>query len=193
MILSSEVIFFYADHSISLHVLLQISQWAGAVLSAYRSTSSLSPSKEQLYFPLRQISDIGSIQPMQAARLYMSDQQVLHSHPILMSGANHMLTVYGTDLEATHPKDHVYALLGVSALDMVPCYDERISVADVYTEYCAEVVSKTLRTPRPILPALEFIRYGGLVNGSPGQYDLPTWVPNFPVCSERTLQHQTYM
>jgi hypothetical protein len=54
----------------------------------------------------------------------------MRSYLLLFSG------MYG----AKNPKDHVYALLGVTALDIEPDYTSKTPVASVYIEVCAEIL-----------------------------------------------------
>ncbi|KAM0294534.1 hypothetical protein ACHAPM_011182 [Fusarium culmorum] len=89
-----------------------------------------------------------------------------------------LLWVEGASFRATNPKDHVYALCGIANLDIPPRYDESVSVAEVYIEFCVE------QTKIPIFAPLHFLTYAGLANGDPAKFDLPTWVPNFPDCAE---------
>ena len=90
------------------------------------------------------------------------------------------------NLRATNPKDHVYGLLGLTGLPIIPEYNDEVkAVADVYCEYTACLIKGLLNDApsffgldRYVAP-LQFLAISGF--GLFGREDgFPTWVPNYP-------------
>ena len=82
--------------------------------------------------------------------------------------------------DASNPKDHVYALLGVTGLDLTPEYGDDKSVESVYIDLCTELV----KIPQDLIASpLHFLRFSGLeMNHAKQLHDFPSWVPNFSGC-----------
>ena len=75
--------------------------------------------------------------------------------------------------KATDPRDHVYGLLGLIDLDIVPDYSENTTVADVYIE-----VARHCLNTEPI----NILSLAGTRNGPEDDsthLDLPSWVPDW--------------
>ncbi|KAF4420428.1 heterokaryon incompatibility (het-6OR allele) [Fusarium acutatum] len=88
------------------------------------------------------------------------------------------LLLVGGMYRAKDPMDHVYALLGLTTLHMEPDYTGKMTAASVYTEACAEIL-KSLQ-PANGWP-LCFLSGAGLARqGQNQEYNLPSWVYNFP-------------
>ncbi|KAF5600828.1 heterokaryon incompatibility (het-6OR allele) [Fusarium pseudoanthophilum] len=88
------------------------------------------------------------------------------------------LLLMGGMYRAKDPKDHVYALLGLTTLQMEPDYSSKTTVASVYSEACVEVArSQQAAGGWPLC----FLSGAGLVRrGKNQKYELPSWVYNFP-------------
>ncbi|KAF5537809.1 heterokaryon incompatibility (het-6OR allele) [Fusarium mexicanum] len=89
-----------------------------------------------------------------------------------------ILLLVGGMYRAKNPKDHVYALLGLTTLHMEPDYTSTTTVASVYAEVCADV----LRSQQSVKGwPLCFLSGAGLARqGQNQEYNLPSWVYNFP-------------
>ncbi|KAJ4201510.1 hypothetical protein NW767_006598 [Fusarium falciforme] len=87
----------------------------------------------------------------------------------------------GRRLLATDPKDHIYGLLGVTRLPIIPDYSEKTSVASLYCDYVAKWL-KAWRDGDMDFEELDFITFSGF---STAQKDLemPSWAPNYPSAS----------
>ena len=74
--------------------------------------------------------------------------------------------------KATDPRDHVYGLLGLIDLDIVPDYSENTTVADVYIEVARQCLN---------IEPLDILILAGTRNGPDDsiQLDLPSWVPDW--------------
>ncbi|KAM5344175.1 hypothetical protein ACJ41O_012712 [Fusarium nematophilum] len=88
--------------------------------------------------------------------------------------------------EATHPKDHIYGVLGLlgSRLSrrLKVDYSSRTSVSKVYVQY-ASLLMKEL--PRLQIPPLLFLCLAGAGRFSGDDLGFPSWAPNLPeVCKE---------
>ncbi|KAI1175127.1 hypothetical protein F4777DRAFT_551458 [Nemania sp. FL0916] len=105
---------------------------------------------------------------------------------------NWVMSLIGGQLLATNPKDHIYGLLALTKINIVPDYGEDKSISDVYCDYVQGFInffnssqpSDQLRaTEKP----LYFLNYGGI-----GVYEnvlrLPSWAPNFPEESQKHLE-----
>jgi len=97
-----------------------------------------------------------------------------------------MLSLTGLELQAGDPKDHIYGLLGLSALKIVPKSGADVSVGEVYSEYISYWLRMYENSPGARLhekQVLFFLYFGG--NGVyDNPLDLPSWVPNFPAESK---------
>jgi len=91
------------------------------------------------------------------------------------------LSTMGARLQATHHKDHIYGLLGLSGISLHPNYSDSVSTADVYSQYVKAWldVSKTRPTPSTSLPELFFLQFAGICL-FPDQDLHASWVPNYP-------------
>ncbi|KAF5713627.1 heterokaryon incompatibility (het-6OR allele) [Fusarium mundagurra] len=88
------------------------------------------------------------------------------------------MLLLGGMYRAKNPKDHVYALLGLTTLQMEPDYSSKTTVASVYTEACVEILkSQQLVEAWPLC----FLWGAGLARqGKNQKYELPSWAYNFP-------------
>ncbi|KAF5707752.1 heterokaryon incompatibility (het-6OR allele) [Fusarium mundagurra] len=172
LILSKEVILYYAAHSINFRTLARVTYWASNLEKSVLSMD-LSPAQHWLFKSLR----FETLRGVDIFRRDQSDQGRMSSPALGFVG------IWGTSFRATNPKDHVYAFLGILNLNIEPRYNESISVAEVYIEFCT---TQLLISNQHSLGPLHFLRHAGLTNGNPGKLGLPTWVPNFPVCADGT-------
>jgi hypothetical protein len=74
---------------------------------------------------------------------------------------------------ATDPRDHVYGFLGISRLDVVPNYFNR--VREVYIEYTVAWLTHSQSCEDLYSDELFFSRYGGFKPSC--VLELPSWVP----------------
>lgn len=81
----------------------------------------------------------------------------------------------GIMLQATDPKDHIYALLGLTNLGILPDYSKETSLAAVYCDFVRRWLSYK-RSRNAVSPELVFLGMAGYLRHP----DLPSWVPNFP-------------
>ncbi|PVH93755.1 hypothetical protein DM02DRAFT_573940, partial [Periconia macrospinosa] len=183
VVLSRKPILFYADRSIHFDTLGNVVEWAQEVMRQQR------PDDFALgYWLAIKVLSFGSMHKLLLARRSLAAQRIsgpLHKEfqALVIRALNTPTSV----LKATNPKDYVYALVGVSGLDIVPHYEDDMSVASVYAEFCAKQMpftrySSGIRLAKVNMP-LSFLELAGLVNGNPGEYGLPSWVPNFPACA----------
>ena len=91
--------------------------------------------------------------------------------------------------ETSDPRDHVYGLLGLFDLDIVPDYGEDMTVADVYLE----VAQRCLRTG-DFLHVLCLAGTRQSCNGSDCStlYELPSWVPDWRLSTPATTRLHRY-
>jgi hypothetical protein len=91
-----------------------------------------------------------------------------------------ILSTYGGELKAFDPKDHIYGLLGITELEIIPDYSTHKSVPDVYTEYVVAwlEVQRNPNSPYDKLNLLYFLKKArsGLFGRTVG---FPTWAPNY--------------
>lgn len=183
--LSKRSILFYADNAIDFQTLATIFQWAN------KAKEQSKPEK----FPWRseyliQLLNFQAINNLSLARNGLALQKSMDGlDQYKNERAALLVTIHdllGSRLEATHPKDHIYALLGVTGLEIVPRYGEETTVASVYTEFCIKQLEAVRSSSRASFSLLHF---SGLANGNPGPHALPTWVPNFPACAIHGFYH----
>lgn len=74
--------------------------------------------------------------------------------------------------KTTDPRDHVYGLLGLIDLDIVPNYSEDMTVADVYLEVARHCLN---------IEPIDILSLAGTRNGPDAltHLDLPSWVPDW--------------
>lgn len=90
--------------------------------------------------------------------------------------------------KTTDPRDHVYGLLGLIKLDIVPDYREDMTVADVFLE-----VARHCLKAEP----LDILCFAGTDHSSTGpdsftQHQLPSWVPDWRSPTPARLRLQRY-
>ncbi|KAF4998689.1 hypothetical protein FGRMN_3015 [Fusarium graminum] len=84
------------------------------------------------------------------------------------------LSQFGSLLQATDPRDHIFGLLGLVSLPIKPDYTK--SVREVYIDYCQAILKEQAEQ---VSEHLAFMRDGGSgVFEHP--LDLPSWAPQFP-------------
>lgn len=184
IVLSKRSILFYADESIEFETLAMINKWARKAMEQPKPKNFpwmlqdlIQSLRFNACFKLLLSRDGLAIQKM----CQVSDEFEKEASAALIGAQDYL----GSCLEATNPKDHVYALLGVTGLRITPHYENEVSVASVYTEFCVEQLNAVRGTSGS---DIKFLRFSGLVNGDPEQKDiLPSWVPNFPVCSTKGI------
>ena len=77
--------------------------------------------------------------------------------------------------KTSDPRDHVYGLLGLFDLDIVPDYSEDVMVADVYLE----VARHGLKTEGPDILSLAGTRHSCNGPDCLTHFDSPSWVPDW--------------
>lgn len=182
IILSKRAILFYADESIEFETLRMLLEWGEKAMRQpkpekfpWESRFLIQQLRFRACFILSYTLEILAFQKTLQGRAKLEKE--------ISALLIHSQVYFGSFLEATNPKDHVYALLGVTGLRITPRYEDTVSVASVYIEFCVEQLKATQETP-PF--DLGFLRFSGLANEDPKQDNrLPSWVPNFPVCSTK--------
>ncbi|KAM0215364.1 hypothetical protein ACHAQD_002636 [Fusarium lateritium] len=85
------------------------------------------------------------------------------------------LAQYGSLLQATDRRDHVYGLLGLSSLPIKPDYTK--NVREVYVDYCHAILdAQDGKTKKDLV----FLQDGG-VGVFDNSLDLPSWAPQLPL------------
>lgn len=182
IVLSKRAIFFYADESIEFETLRTLLKWAKKARKQpkpenfpWESQVLIQKRFFRTCFILSYTLDILTFQKTSQGRAdFEKDLSALLIHSQVY---------FGSFLEATNPKDHVYALLGITGLRITPHYEDTVSVESVYIEFCIEQLKAVRGSPQS---RLGFLLFSGLANEDPEQDNrLPSWVPNFPVCSTK--------
>ncbi|RBR23750.1 uncharacterized protein FIESC28_03455 [Fusarium coffeatum] len=170
LVLSRKTILFYKDRCIEFENFAKISEWASNI-SAGPKPSIIHPLTWYFILSLA----------YRAVRVTRLVRNVLYQYRTQTSDRKRntptirQLGHYAMHLQATNPKDYVYALLGISGLEIVPRYETTVAVASVYVEFCAKQMEHNYSDP------LKFLNKSGLANGNPGHHNLPSWVPNLPI------------
>ncbi|KAI1418478.1 hypothetical protein F5Y13DRAFT_149238 [Hypoxylon sp. FL1857] len=86
-------------------------------------------------------------------------------------------------LQATNPKDHVYGLMGILPIPLIPDYSEATSVAVVYRDYVCAWLRDWKSGLCGNVEEHYFLLYSGSYLGQ-ADLNLPSWVPNFPALSK---------
>jgi hypothetical protein len=84
-------------------------------------------------------------------------------------------------LTATDPRDHIYGILGISNLLLLPDYKK--DVRDVYCDFMRVLVD--------VEPSLHLLSLAGTAEFA-NSLDLPSWCPNFPEAA-RTKRQKDFM
>ncbi|TGO30769.1 hypothetical protein BPAE_0003g00530 [Botrytis paeoniae] len=185
LVLSKDLVFFHTSERTFLYVLNFVALWAGHLKTQTRSGKIDSYLWSTIIYlpsfkPLKFIKESRS--------LIIAKQTVTPQNKDSYLALLRSQDLIGATLKATDPKDYVYALQGVTGLDIIPDYSSNTSVADVYVEFCV----KHVEALRPFnLPLLDFLRCAGYGNKAPEGPELPSWVPNFPGCSTNGVTYQT--
>ncbi|KAM5368730.1 hypothetical protein ACJZ2D_009396 [Fusarium nematophilum] len=98
-----------------------------------------------------------------------------------------LMSLNGAGLQASNPKDHIYGLLNLSQLDIIPDYSKEKSVGDVYRDYVAALLKAvSTGSPREWTPVdpLFFLSWAG-IGLFENEVGLPSWAPNFPEDAEK--------
>jgi hypothetical protein len=90
--------------------------------------------------------------------------------------------------ETSDPRDHVYGLLGLYDLDIVPDYGEDMTVADVYLE----VARHCLRTETLDILSLANIAHSSNGSDRLTHLGLPSWVPDWTLPNPATARSHRY-
>ena len=87
--------------------------------------------------------------------------------------------------KTSDPRDHVYGLLGLIDLDIVPDYGEDVTVADVYLEVARHCLN---------IEPIDILSLAGTRIGSDSlaYLDLPSWVPDWRLPPPATTRLQRY-
>ncbi|RGP62580.1 heterokaryon incompatibility protein het-6or allele [Fusarium sporotrichioides] len=171
LVLSKQVTMYYSTSSIRLEQFTRVVEWAKS-LDQELPPETLPLGQNLLAIRLKVFKTIHEIKNLR--RIYHCPCPEVHDMRFLW--------VQGASFRATNPKDHIYALCGITNLDIPPRYDENVSVAEVYIEFCIEQVKSFGKNS--YFEPLHFLSHAGLSNGDPTKLGLPTWVPNFPACAE---------
>ncbi|KAH7009489.1 hypothetical protein EDB80DRAFT_713424 [Ilyonectria destructans] len=95
----------------------------------------------------------------------------------------------GGILRATNPKDHIYATLGLTRINMTPHYEGDFPVWRVYRDSVATWLEDFYSSPGKFARRTEelfFLTYSGTgICSNP--LGLPTWAPNFPEHSRHSI------
>ncbi|KAJ4257317.1 hypothetical protein NW762_008435 [Fusarium torreyae] len=169
--LAKRLIIIHQFASLDLEVLLHAMHWTDAVTEKASLLGTF-----QVLFWQQSWRIFGSLQLIDWARKFGSSSE--HLTKSVHEQMRSMLLILGGNYGVKDPKDHVYAMLGVSGLDIEPDYTNKKSLASVYIDVCAEL----LENGRPDLATrLCFLVGAGLALRDKGpQYELPSWVYNFP-------------
>ncbi|KAI6753871.1 hypothetical protein HG530_013047 [Fusarium avenaceum] len=102
-------------------------------------------------------------------------------HPSVYTGqqtiTRAMIAFLGGSYGAKNPKDHVYAMIGVSGLAIDPDYTSDKSLVSVYTDVCAEFLKQEQGISA--MPLFFLIGAGLALKDKEQHNELPTWVYNF--------------
>lgn len=95
--------------------------------------------------------------------------------------------------KTSDPRDHVYGLLGLMHMDIVPDYGEDVTVADVYLEVARHCLKAE---PRGLVP-LDILALAGSGHSCNGpecltHFDLPSWVPDWRIPPPARLRVNRY-
>lgn len=188
LVLSKRAMFIFQARSIELSDLILLGQW-GRIAGKLPKPEK---ADRHIWSRVQYIFTTGSIQLVQQGR------DLVYSQPGIWERRRTMMVLQCANLAATEPKDHVYALLGVSGLSIMPDYNPTKSLASVYIEFCFEclrsgMVDILMGFEHPevfiyhsaLLP-LRFLDYAGIASEHRRDHDLPSWVPNFPSISENS-------
>lgn len=182
--LSENAVIFHRDRSVKLETLSSIAKWAEEAIRKYK------PEVSRFDHTLKCLEALAIRNP--ATLVGFAHEWIMTNS----KGPDHaedslqmlipLLESWAIFLNASNPKDHVYALLGVTGLDITPDYGQATSIAAVYIQYCAKQLEMAYQiSPAMRYPLLYFLRLAGYANGDPTSHDLPSWVPNFPSCAEK--------
>lgn len=177
LVLSEEVVLFYANHSITFEKLSRLTPWF-TKLSKASESRSITLKVDLL---LRWFASLRTIYNVDLARNLTVARNGSGRLGEVVNELLQFLGIWGASFKATEPKDHIYAFLGISRLNLEVSYAKTITVKDVYIDFCAKIADVSLEISKQ---PLDFMRFAGYANGCPGHHDLPTWVPNFPFCAE---------
>ena len=129
----------------------------------------------------------------------MSDDAVIFYEQV----ETHVLLLYylAGNLESTDPKDYIYALLGISGLNIELDYSSKKPASDVYLSFL-RLWEQCCTMLRPYSPAyaeagildLWFLIYAGAApDNSPNSVlELPSWAPNFPAITAPNVNGESY-
>ncbi|KAF3759966.1 hypothetical protein M406DRAFT_269812 [Cryphonectria parasitica EP155] len=181
-VLAKHAIFFHTSRAIKFDTLFVVVQWASEV--------KMQEAPEGIdFFLWRNITSFSTFGPLWKMRYVLTLVKTCRAmavQSLVRSAAmSRKLDFYGITLKATNPKDHVYGLVGLTRLDIVPDYSPSTSVGAVYVEFCV----KRLKDLKFDSAPLDFLEYAGYANKSPESIELPSWVPNFPGISANGKQY----
>ena len=96
----------------------------------------------------------------QADRIWNGTSGFIHARPLLEFH------------KTSDPRDHIYGLLGLIDLDIVPDYSENMTVADVYLEVARHCLN---------MEPVDILSFAGTRNKPDAltHLDLPSWVPDW--------------
>jgi hypothetical protein len=120
-------------------------------------------------------------------RAMMAWRSAAQTHPAVRARNGWEIAFDGRNFNATDVRDHIYGLLALSGIGIVPDYNTE--VASVYVLFVSTWLqyakSATNLGPGPACrQILSFLHFAG-VSFNKNDIALPTWVPNFPEWKQR--------
>lgn len=188
IILAKRPIFASGARSISIETLDSLTSWV-------RSISNLSLAASQGFLQPKEVPKLVlAYKPLQ--NLLYSIFEARHSvrFPASPGFGEEHLDIPGApsvfkpntwwaspDCCATEPKDHFYAFLGVTNLNLIPDYSHDKSIGLVCQEFMVEYLKTSQdRSDRPPGGPLGPLMFAGHGHGWHSYPDMPSWGPNFP-------------
>ena len=117
----------------------------------------------------------------------MAWRSAAQTHPAVKARYGWEIAFDGGNFNATNARDHIYGLLALSGIDIIPDYNAE--VASVYSLFVSTWLKYAKNATNPGLgPAcrqiLSFLHFAG-VSFNKNDIALPTWAPNFPEWNQR--------
>lgn len=193
LVVSKKPILIHPSGSIFLLDLLEVAAWCFWATRQHAKPSGVHPSVWKRMSSMFRGSNLVKIDDYRHSLLLRQRLSTTDNH--LVRWAQVMATV-SAGLKASNPKDHVFALLGITGLCIEPDYSARTSLASVYIQFSTEYMRAVLGPPVldcPVDP-LELLDYAGLANQDDTSQTeaLPSWVPNFHGCSLNARGYKIY-
>jgi len=107
-----------------------------------------------------------------------------------------MFHLQGASLKAADPRDHVYGLLSLSRLEIIPDYSTEKSVGEVHCDFVSALLQQfSDEKTCPQGPPLFFLILAGtgLEQGGNRYSQFPSWTPNFSPESPTSQMNQRFL